>query len=728
MIEDKKNLTRTAQPIGVEIKRGYGSPPTYGAEWETVWAAKVERIEINRDNRPSRAVVWMPDRRWDDTSAVTIGDRVRIWGEEIVDGAPVRTILFSGFMVRRVMSFAGGDDRGESHERNAFIALDHRWLLSVTSPIYGQYARGPDDYSNYGYDTEAPDDSFVFLSGRRTIFNENGQPNHDPTDAQVDSDGSYLYDMPLFTGRQDATSWTARQMIRYVLAREYNQAYDYLPIDDPAVLIGLEHTDLDRVLNHVVVDGLNVLDALAMICRQVGFGFREQYDSAGIATLAFYKVGAATGAERSDTTPTILHQLHAPAVGENIQAAVAEGRKMLWSMNLDQDATDIVNDPLGIGAPHTLEFTAELVPGWLDSDLVPDSSSSYANVYVPEEDLEDLDDPDAKSFYNKYHTRGANFESNRDVGRRWVLNETGRYSGGSYDRGLPFDFRTVTGSGDGRIMDAQGREVSAIIDQAGKRVYGPFNRQLLACLTSDKESLNSVGIVVEFSFDRGATWQSIPCAINSLPGECGIWIADPNLSEIVDKKNGTITGGDLDGKQLNYWTSLCDDKIDARVFKDGDWFTRIRVTASVQLDQRLRRKLQPSTYSGSPFECTKIFDLGSDYTFTKRMDTSRFDGSGLPAREDDHYDWFEKHLELIQEANADQAVSGQFTLDRLWLGELEICCGDGIERITGREFSLGAAFAGGVVYPEIIQIVIIPDRQVMTLVTRDLRYSLPVGP
>ena len=44
---------------------------------------------------------------------------------------------------------------------------------------------------------------------------------------------------------------------------------------DPAQMEGLDHEDFGRVLNHVVVDQLNVLQAVEQICRQVGFSFRE---------------------------------------------------------------------------------------------------------------------------------------------------------------------------------------------------------------------------------------------------------------------------------------------------------------------------------------------------------------------------------------------------------------------------------------------------------------------
>jgi hypothetical protein len=332
-------------------------------------------------------------------------------------------------------------------------------------------------------------------------------------------------------------------------------------------------------------------------------------------------------------------------------------------------------------------------------------------------------DPNAVDYYKYYHARGSSFRSG--VGRKWVLNETGLYSGGDYDRGMPFDFSDIDSGGD--IFDSLGRHTYALIDSEGKRNFGPFRRRLLPCLTVDQDDLNSVGIIVEFSFDSGTTWQKLECSIQSLTDEAGILITDPNLSEMIDQAQGTISGGTLDGVELNYWTSLCDDKVNSRVFKTSGWHTRIRVTACVQLDQRLRRQESPSEASGSPFNHIRLYDFSERYGLAKRASTSRYTDGTLSADEQDHYEWFGLHLSDIRRACEDASISGKFTLDRLWLGDgvglPAFLPGDCIERITGREYSLAASVNGNPVYPEIIKIVYLPDRQQQILITRDLRYA-----
>ena len=713
MMTDEKSLTRTAQRLVVEVRRGTGSPPSYSTNWEPIWGAKVDRIEINSSNRPSVATIWFPQLRWEQSPNLKVGDNIRVRTNQ--PAKDERTIVFAGFVTSYLSGFTGGSDSAPGYERNAVVCQSYRWLLAITSPVFGQVARGPDDYTDYGTVDQQPiSNSYVFLSGQRVVFNQDGRPNRDPTLCTVeDTAGNEQCEVPIFADPDVGEYWTARDMIRYLLCRFYNIAYEYWPISDPNLLAGLDHSDFDKVLGHIVADGQNVIDAVVLICKHLGWDFREDYSNDGEVNIVFYKLAAASGYVRSADKPTIFHQLHAPAVGENINIAIAEGRKMLWAMDLAEDITSVVNNPWGLGAPHQFEFTAELVPAWGDADLEPDTSNDYANLFFTDAELQDETDPNKKSYYKYYYPRGDSFR--RDVGRKWSLNETGRYSiNTKYDRGVPFDFASVVPE-------------EYICDSKGKRLFAPFGRQLLPCLTVDPESLNSVGIKVEFSFDGGITWQVIPSSISSLKDECGIYIDEANLAEIVDQSQGLIEEGDLAELQLNYWTSLCDDKLNSHSFKDGQWLTRVRVTASAQLDQRLCVHPSPSSASGSPFHHSQIYDFSEKYSLLKRTLSSVFAGTDLPAWDLDSTEWFNKHLEAVRTANEDMSVSAQFTLERLWLGDgsglPDFAVGDCIEKITGREYDLSAAFGNRTVYPEIIQIIYLPNQQKMKLITRDLRFA-----
>jgi len=711
MTADAQSLSRNAQRLIVESRHGYGSPPKYDA-WQPIWGAKVDRIEINKDSTPSVATIWFPKLYWHETFELYWGDMIRIKAENY-------TIIFLGFVVSYLSDFSGGTDRSKGFERNAVVCKDHRWLLSQTSPIVGQVARGPDDYTGYGTDAQQPiADSWTPLFGQRTIFNPNGRPNKDPTPLTISGMYGGTAQISIFINPGDGEFWTARDMLCYVMSSFCNQIYELLPILDPSKLKGLDHKDWDKVLNHIVVEGLNIVEAIQLIAKNLGWGFRLDYTTSGDGVrFRFYKIAAASSYSRNDQNVTILHRLHAPAVGENIKAAVTEGKKLLWSMSLAEDIGHVVNKPWGLGAPHRFELTAELVPAWLDNDLEPDTLDNNVNLFFTEAELQDITDPDSYDYYKYYHPRGSEFR--RNVGRKWALNESGKYSKGDiYDRGMPFDFSA----------EPVGIAREYIYNNDGKRIFAPFNRRLLPCLTLDKDSLNSIGILVEFSFDGGESWQVIPAAISSLENECGIYINEANLAELVDQAEGSISGGDLDGIQLNYWTSLCDDKLNNRSFKTGQWKTRIRVTASIQLDSRIFRCSSPEGVSGSPFHHSQVYDFSEKYGLLKRAESSRFCGTDLPVYELDSSDWFDKHLEAVRQANEDMSISGQFTLERLWLGNgfgfPDFAIGDCIERITGREYNLSKKVSGNkTVCPEIIQIIYLPDKQKMKLITRDLRFA-----
>ncbi|HIJ66816.1 MAG TPA: hypothetical protein HPP51_00835 [Planctomycetes bacterium] len=712
---DSTKLGRTAQQLLVQIKRGYGSPPNYGTQWMPVYDAIVDTIEINYSATPSRATILFPDLRWQQSYDLIWGDRVLVTTAQ--RQAADRAVLFSGFAVRVISGYDGGSGRSKSYEENALLCYDHRWIMSVSSPVYGQVARTADDYNDYGTDSQTPIlTSATWLSGRNTIFNAEGRPNRDLVEYTITDSSGQSSQVPIFGPTDSAIYWSARDMVIYLLAATSNQADDYFSIANPAVLTGLDNTEWNARLNHINVQGLSNVEAVAHIAAQVGWEFREEYDSDGLATLVFYKVGGAAGSTRSVSNPTIQHTLHAPAVGEDISTAVAAGKKMLRSLQLDEDITPVVNNPWAIGGVHRFEFTAELVPAWQDSLLEPDTSGeSNENLFFTEADLQQLDDPAEKSVYNYYHTRSPSLR--RNVGRKWALNESGRYTGsGSYDRGSPFDFSSV--------MPAD-----LVLDGEGQKRYAPFTRRLLNCLTADTDSLGSIGIKVEFSFDSGSSWLTIPCSIRSLKDECGIYIDEANLAEMAPEVPGTISGGDLDGIELNYWTSLCDDKINSRVFKNGEWHTRVRVTATVAMDTRLDLQLEPSVNSGSPFHQRYLYDLSDKYRVSKRTTSSTFHTSSLVADEADDGPYLNKHLEAIRAANQDMAISGRFVLDRMWLGgsvgNIVFEVGDGIANISGRDYLLRSAFNNKPVYPEIVQILYEPSKQIQTLITRDLRFARP---
>jgi hypothetical protein len=688
---DKNRSTRVAQRLIVEFRK----PDATGAGgWQPYWDAEAVKVTLSAGMVPNTAEIRFPRLRWNDFVGFIWGTQIRIRTAVpmLRNGSPrydqlQPAVLFQGFAVKRPVGWHGGDDKGGAHESSTILCLDYRWFINAGLSIYGQYARAYTDIKS----------TFTFFSGRRCIFNEKGKPNRD-ADAWTDGDLTFH----LFGSDE---YWTCRQMLSQILLQTLIRTH----ITEVAGLDNaLDVSDLLATPHHVIIDTMPALEAILRIIGPLGWTLREEYTFNG-PKWVFYKAGRARYDSRNAVALTILHDLWAPAPGELAPASAALGRKLVTGGRLVEDIAAAVNSPVGLGAPERYEATFNLVPGWKDADLVPDSSDDYANVFVAEADLQASIEPDAYSVYKYYHPLGSHFR--RDVGRKWVLNEAGDYTAAPYGRGDIFDFQTVLPAD--RAINSHGF------------LWGPFRRKFLPCLTFEEGSVNSVGIKVELSMDGGTTWQELTAEIANLEGECGLRIESPNLSDILDKTNRDLSGGDLDGFELNYWTSLCRDKLAASTWPN--WQTRIRVTASVQMDQRLRVAAAPTANSGSPFPQTRVFDFSDEYTYSLRTTSSQYSSSGLSAWDTDETEKLRARIEAIRDANEDKSVAGPVILDRLWLGdgtgEPEFKVGDGVRRFGGRWYDLGGTVRNDRVYPEIAQIVYDNQTQKQTLVLRDARFA-----
>ena len=673
-------------------------PPVYSGPWRSLTDFSIEQIERNDYSTPSRAILSFPAMYWHEEPGLSYGDMVSIRSADNV-------ILFEGFLTSFDSAFSGASVEGGAWERCAVTCLSYMWLLHQC-PVYGQFGRTVDDYFAYGEPElqEPLDNAMHAFKGRRCIFNADGFPNMDP-DEFIQTEPIEL-SMMLFGPRQNAQFWSVFDMIQSV-AVMYNNFHEIFPTAGIADWPGLSDLVFNKTPHNICCEGLSLAQALELLCRQVGWAFKEVWHYNSPPTLAFYKPASAWSPSRDDTSPTVLHTVYAGRPDLNLKEITPYIDKILYAMDLNEDISEIVNMPWGLGDVYKFEITAELVPGWKDSELTPDT----ANIFLADADLEKEDDPNALSFFKYYHSRGSEFKN--EVGRLWVLNETGNFTADPYDRGDAFDFSTVLPAE--HAFDADGTT----------RKFGPFARSFLPPISIYENTFESVQMKVEFSFDGGSTWKVIPCPIINCKDQCGIIIQQPNLSDIKNLDDAVITDGTLNGVELNYWTSLCDDKL-TRIFQY--WKTRVRITASVAMDDRVTQAIVPSENSGSPFYQARVFDFSDKYALKIRTESSTY-AAGRPwSNEVDCRTKLMGHLTAIHEVNQDRSVAGRFTLDRLWVtdgsGQLPFDVGDCIERINGRNYALASNNGPEKVYPEIIQVILLPKVQKTILITRDLRFSM----
>lgn len=699
---DAKKLSRQAQFLVVEIARGFGEPPYHG-EWQPLYNAKVESIIENMNATPSEATFYLPGTRWDADVDIHFGDKIKITYYALdSEGLSKENILFVGFVTRRLQQFSGGTAQGGKYERLGFHCLDIRWLLS-TLPIYGQIGIGAGDEDDAGFPIEG---KFTHFTGRRCVFNPDGLPNRFSSGITYEAKNQpcFLNPDPL---DEYSIFWNWEDMARYILGPVVLQtAAEYIDLDAEEIFEAIPMTpdraDWIKIPKNISIEGLNPISALQLICKRIGWAFSLSYTKDSkqteYAQIVLFKPGKSETKHKLYSPPA-----HEPGGDMNPAAdAVAAGKIIVAAAQFEEDISNVVNTPYMLAAPKRVEFTAELVPAWLDSDLVPDTSDDNANLFITESDLQTIENPSQYSFFRNYHLESSAVK--RDVGRIWSLNETGKYSlNTTYNRGEPFDLSTIL-------------PADYAYDENGKKAYGYYDHALLPCLSMILQ--NSINPLVEFSFDAGVTWHRIACAIVPMEKECGIQILEHNLSEIKPKNIETITSGDLEGIELNYFTSLAKDKLAGGEF--NTWQTRVRVTASIQLEQRLHTQLLPSG-SGSPFYQADVIDVSNNFFKQARHTSSQFSAANMPANERDDYEEFSEYIDKLRKTLQDTAISGRIVLDRLWLGTFNI--GDSIEGIEGRDYSFKTSLGSQELYPEIVQIVYLVQKQKMQIITRDLRFS-----
>ncbi|HAL45679.1 MAG: hypothetical protein A2Y12_01670 [Planctomycetes bacterium GWF2_42_9] len=691
---ESKLLSRAAQFLVIEIAHSYGQPVRSFGDWEPLYDAKIESITENINASPSECVFYLPGRRWNEDVNIYFADMIRVYG---FDDNNNKVYLFVGYIVKKLRQFSGGTEKGGKYERLGFMAVDVRWLIASTCPIFGQISMGADDIERESW--EPWGNSFTLFEGMHTVFNDDGLPNRD-----IDGIDMAGINQACFAAKMSSycIPWNYGGIVEYILGpATLKNVEKYFTIDPESLFENNTRDWLDWLIieKNISIEGLNPMTALQLICKKIGWAFTIKYSSKGEPTIALFKCGK----------PATKHTLCAPAAydpasdnRDEIKVAVNAGKVMVSHAQFDEDISNVVNAPYVLAAPRRVEFTAELVPGWVDSDLVPDTADSNANLFFTEAQLETLENPSQYSFYKNYHTASA--QCKRDVGRIFVLNETGKYTESeTYDRGDRFEL--------GDILPAD-----MLKDEDGKLAYGYFDHVFLPCITQVLQ--NSVGILVQISYDGGSTWHIPSAAIVPLEKEAGIMITEANLSEIKPKPTAVIDGGDLDGVELNLWTSLAKDKLSGSAC--SSWQTRVKVTASIQLEKRLIKQMEP-VYSGSPFYQADVIAASNNFVKQERHSSSVFSAANMPANEQDDYEEFTKYIDKLKKTLEDTSISGRILLERLWLNKFTV--GDAIEKFEGRDYSFQTSLGEQDLYPEIVQITYWPQKQKMQLITRDLRFS-----
>jgi len=707
----------------VEAKHGDGA-------WTPIWQAVCDEIVMRPGATPSTAVLRINGARWQDKGGLHLWDAVRVGSTEADPND--RTWLFYGILTARMPVWAGDGGQGGAFEESRWLAQCPKYVLNKGATIYGQYCYAKSAYStNWSSDwTSGPpqpnDTSKVLLAtGHRCVFNPNGVGNMSQSGYTAGGGG---FTCRLFD-ELDPADWTAEQIIYYLLALYTNTTSQALWVPSDSTAPGtLLESDWDTVLHDVTIEGLTLCEALEYVASLIGWKFRLEWywDDANSrinTRYIFYEPGMATASLRDGTNPALAHRLYAPDDSDDLQALIDANVSTVQAGQLLQDGSNVVNVSTVLGERSVYEITAPLVPAWKDSDLAEWTVSDSDPLYINETTGSILDllkagtNLNSYTVYTKYHPDGSSFASYRDVGRKWALNETGKYTvTGTYNRGAPCDFSSYISS----VTDADD--------------HGYFARTIAAALTADKQG-NSVRYTLDWSVDGGTTWHTFPGRVELLEKEWGVWISEPNLASILlesatDEGTNLVFSGstdDTDGEEINYWTSLYRDKEKSRSWSSGEWKTRLRLTASIQLDTRLL-STNTLTTSGANIVQETVYDYSRRFLHRVRESNSKYHGSAhyLSTAQDDTT-VLTTCQTAIDNANKHGRYSGSFELPWIFLSEgtgdyyqPRFALGDTITAIDGRGESLAL---GDGLHPFIDQIIYQPELCQTTINTSDARLS-----
>jgi len=638
-------------------------------------ARLVVRLDSDFDTAAARAR-YQPDRRI----------VVRIDAEQPVD----RAVLFEGFPPVQEARWRGGPGRGE--ESFGFVASHVYEQLSRDrrSWIYGRQMRSGEIADGMAVDATTWGARSLLVDALPCVFNPRSVANRaaTPLTAVGSDDASRRIDLFTYDGDPNAGSWTCAQALRYLV-------WFYAPREGPVDINGLlDATDamvgggdpsagssaglaerLMATCDSLVCDATNLIEALSLLADAAGVHVTVDSTARG-SSLRVWAVGdrprrqlhLARGGFHPDGKPR--YDASALRASDVFRANEISEAVIRW------DYRRIVNAPIVLGDVKAYEMTVPLVPGWkptanLDNVSAGGRTAAKDLALTPEQAAALADTAAQDPWFQKHHREGSQFAENRYVARRWVLNEDGRFDGPTFNRNAPFD-------------DYQPFDFSTVADATVTRRgrWSRRSRPLLPTITRTELGAR-LGVVVEVSFDGGASWHAPQGAISVL--------RDPSAIVFEVTNPTQITPPGVDPAQQNLWYAIIDQTF------------RVRVTAVVAGDERLAA-LPAVDESSSPTLVTtsRVIVRPEAFRFTTRDGTTNVLASvNADATDIDRDDSaaLKQFASTIARRGQDRRVIASPVVP--WL-EQTIAIGDEIERIRGRGVSFLTREDGATVGPVVV--------------------------
>ncbi len=522
-------------------------------------------------------------------------------------------VLFDGYPPVQEARWRGGPGRGE--ESYGFVATHvyERLSRERAAWIFGRRMRSGAIADGLVADPVRWGGRSVLVEALPCVFNLDGAANCSATPLTVTSPDGSPRSIRVFTYDDDPSgvAWTYLNALRYLVwfhAPSAGPVFEGNVFDttDGQVSSAPGSPTSSRVLGRLLVaaeslncEATNLVEALSLLADAAGVHVTVDATAAGAGVRSAFRVWAVGDGPRRSLN-LARGGRHADGAarfdGSSLSASDVFRANEIGAADMRWDYRRIVNAPIVVGGVKGYEMTLPLVPGWLptvnldDVDL-PDRAAAKAAALTPLQVNELGAGAGQNPWFQKYHREGSAFADNRFVGRRWVLNEDGRFDGATFNRNVPFDdyqpfdFSTVSGS--------------------GITVRGAWSRRSRALLpTITRTQLGArFGVFVEVSFDGGTTW----CR----PQGPTVVLRDPTAIAFEVTNPTQITPVGVDPLEQNMWYAIIDQTF------------RVRVTALIEADDRLIAAAAPSN-SGSPtlWTTSRVVHRPGVYRFHTRAGTT----------------------------------------------------------------------------------------------------------
>ncbi len=451
-------------------------------------------------------------------------------GLEIVNGEHIEALSGMGKSIRVCRFYDGGTGDAEAKSVAVFDgqveqidrAIDDRGeVIEITARDFGAVL---ERIIVYGSRIGTGGGESLFVDGIEAVFNKDGQGNASSQLANHEGKSYRVFASEEGIGR----SWTCAEAIIYLLSEYLSLGLVQIP-----ELAQLEAVTNNCVISEVDVEVLDLAKALGRCCEDAGVDYKivSRPETVGPRQgIVFYK----------------------PALGREVELnrqfdgdTLSMSKTNVWRLKSKKDFWPVTHRFIGLGDFKIFEATFDLVKAW-DPGLEGGQQSDYSP------------------------STNSDFESVRDVYRKWCLNEAGDYSIAPYNRGDAFDFSFVF-------------ETSR---------YLPKKRRFLETISTDSAGL-SHGYYLEVSYNNGSTWQQYADSFDILSDECGIWLSS-------------------DGFDSTFWTAVTGDTL------------RFRITASVQSDRRLKRQAANGPVDSACDVVDHVATNSSEFKFSKISGKSIF--------------------------------------------------------------------------------------------------------